>query len=368
MLSAMNSIISKEKALTMEKEAKDLLKKAKGLTAPSLLELRFKPDWEAAAPMLDKAALLYKQLGHIDKALEAYERAAHAQERLGSQWHAAKHYEVIADLSRQQNRPKETAKYFKMAADYYLECGKPTTAGEVLTRGARVLEEPDPEEAVRLYYDALDVYESSEREAYAVDSFRAAASFLLRLERWADAVEVLMRFGALSDKVGARNTQNKSYLGAVVTWLWAGDAEAAWATFQDAMHVESFESSEEAFAADALFEVYRLNDEAAITSLVKSRPIFKQLDSQVARLAVRLPSPGSKIRRMARKLKRLMADPEDEEGEEEEGEGWALGTVKQEGAEHRHRCTKMMILPQTDIHKGKRKKLSDNDDRPGLGS
>jgi hypothetical protein len=46
-----------------EKEAKELLKKAKGLTGPSILELRFKPDWEAAAPLLDKAALLYKVRG-----------------------------------------------------------------------------------------------------------------------------------------------------------------------------------------------------------------------------------------------------------------------------------------------------------------
>ncbi|GIL55863.1 hypothetical protein Vafri_11357, partial [Volvox africanus] len=307
----MNSIISKEKMAAMEKEAKELMKKAKGLTAPSLLELRFKPDWESAAPMLDKAALLYKQLGNIDKALEAYERAAHAQERLGSQWHAAKHYEVIADLSRQQNQPKATAKYYKMAGDYFMESGKPTAAGEVLARGARVLEEVDPEEAERLYYDSLDVYESSEQGPYAVDAFRSAISFLLRRERWADAVGVLMRFGALSDKMGANNTQNKSYLGAVVTWLWAGDAEAAWSTFQDAMAVDSFASSNEAFAADALFEAYRNRDEEAISALVKSKSIFKQLDHQVARLAVRLPSPGSKVRRMGCKLKRLMSEPEE---------------------------------------------------------
>ncbi|GLC36329.1 hypothetical protein PLESTB_000773500 [Pleodorina starrii] len=331
----LNSIIGKDKAAAMEKEAKELMKKAKGLTAPSLLELRFKPDWEAAAPMLDKAALLYKQVGNIDKALEAYERAALAQERLGSQWHAAKHYEVIADLSRQQNRPKDTAKFYKMAADYYLECGKPTTAGEVLTRGARVLEESDPEEAVRLYYDALDVYESSERESYGVDAFRAAISFLVRLERWADAVEAQMRFGAVSDKVGARNTQNKAYLGAVVTWLWAGDAEAAWSTFQDAMAVESFANSEEAFAADALFEAYRRKDEAAISSLVKSKALYKQLDHHVARLAVRLPAPSSKVRRMGRKLKRLMADTDpaaEEEGEEgEEGEGYGGEEGEEDG-------------------------------------
>ena len=42
-----------------------------------------------------------------------------------------------------------------------------------------------------------------------------------------------------------------------MTWLWAGDAEKAWLTFQDAMGVEAFAHTEEAFAADALFEAYR---------------------------------------------------------------------------------------------------------------
>lgn len=60
--------------------------------------------------------------------MEAYERAAHAQERLGSSWHAAKHYEVIADLVRKDGRPPaDAARYWKLAADAYIECGKPPT-------------------------------------------------------------------------------------------------------------------------------------------------------------------------------------------------------------------------------------------------
>ncbi|KXZ43559.1 SNAPG1 protein [Gonium pectorale] len=319
-------VMNKDKKVEMEKEAKELLKKAKGLAGPSLLELRFKPDWEAAAPLLDRAALLYKQSGCLDKALDAYERAAYAQERLGSSWHAGKHYEVLAELCRTAPEPRlaDSARYYKMAADSYMECGKPTTAGECLTRGARVLEEGCPEEASRLYFDALDVYESSEREAYSADAFRYAAAFLVKAGRWEDAVGVLMRFGAVSDKMGARHSQNKAYLGAVVVWLWAGDAARAWASFQDAMAVEAFAASEEAFAADALFEAYRENDPDAVARVVASKPLFKHLDHAVGRLAARLPNPASRLRRMARKLDKLMAaaagDGEGEEWEEGGGE------------------------------------------------
>lgn len=50
-----------------------------------------------------------------------------AQERMGSQWHAAKHYEMCADLAKKLEKPQDCGRFFKMAADYYMECNKPTT-------------------------------------------------------------------------------------------------------------------------------------------------------------------------------------------------------------------------------------------------
>ena len=41
-------------------EAEKLMKKANKLYAPSLLDMRLKPDWEGAAPLFEKAALSYK--------------------------------------------------------------------------------------------------------------------------------------------------------------------------------------------------------------------------------------------------------------------------------------------------------------------
>lgn len=41
-------------------EAEKLLKQANKLWAPSLLDLRLKPDWEGAAPLYEKAALAFR--------------------------------------------------------------------------------------------------------------------------------------------------------------------------------------------------------------------------------------------------------------------------------------------------------------------
>jgi hypothetical protein len=69
------------------------MKAATKLCQPSLLAMRMTADWEAATPLFEKAALNYKQAKALEKAIEAYERAAQGQERLNSPWHAAKHLE-----------------------------------------------------------------------------------------------------------------------------------------------------------------------------------------------------------------------------------------------------------------------------------
>lgn len=62
--------------------------------------------------------------------------------------------------------------------------------------------------------------------------YRQAISHLIRAKKWGDAVNMLMRFAASCDTAGARSSQCKAYLGAVVVWLYAEDAKQAWLTYQ----------------------------------------------------------------------------------------------------------------------------------------
>jgi hypothetical protein len=61
---------------------------------------------------------------------------------------------------------------------------------------------------------------------------RQAVAQLLKAEKWGDAASMLMRFAVACDGMGARNSQCKAYLGAVVVWLAAGRATEAWNTYQ----------------------------------------------------------------------------------------------------------------------------------------
>ena len=53
-------------------------------------------------------------------------------------------------------------------------------------------------------------------------------------------------------------------------------------TPQDALNVDAFSSSDEAFAADALFLAYKSGQEDSVRKLIKDKSIFKNLDNQVS--------------------------------------------------------------------------------------
>jgi len=106
----------------------------------------------------------------------------------------------------------------------------------------------------------------------AGDVFRQAVACLVRNGRYGDAAALLMRFGTTCDAVNARSSQCKAYLGAVVCWLYAQDAAEAWRVFQDAMGVDAFSNSDEAFAADALFLAYGECSADKVKSVVQVRP------------------------------------------------------------------------------------------------
>lgn len=71
-----------------------------------------------------------QQIKNLPKALEAYEQSALAQERLGSLWHAGRHYEACAEMCRQyEDKVTRAVTYYQRAADCYSTAGK-AAAGE----------------------------------------------------------------------------------------------------------------------------------------------------------------------------------------------------------------------------------------------
>ena len=71
--------------------------------------------------------------------------AAKCSQRQDSPWHAAKHLEKAAEASKETQDWSLTIEYLKQAALAYREAGRPQSAAETLAKGARMLEERNPE-------------------------------------------------------------------------------------------------------------------------------------------------------------------------------------------------------------------------------
>jgi len=230
-----------------------------------------------------------QQSNDLEASKDCWERAATGHLAQKSPWHAAKSMEKAGEAARDMRQWADTRSCFQSSAELYLEEGRPGSAAEAVVKGAKALEEPDPAAATELYLQAIGWLEDSEKDVTAGETFRMAIAHLVRSQRWAEAASVSLRYASSCDRAGARHSLCKAYLGAVVIWLFAADASQAWLTYQDALAVSEFSSSDEAFAAEALFEAYKSADAEAVAAAVKSHSAFSHLDNCNARLARRLP-------------------------------------------------------------------------------
>eukprot|EP00249_Psilotum_nudum_P016350 c25778_g1_i1 orf=133-1035(+) len=270
------------------KQAEKLLKKANKLTKLSFT--RWSADWSAATPLYEQAALEFKLSKVVDKAKEAYERAAAGQERLSSPWQAAKHFEAAGALAKELDQWDEVADFFKRAFELYTECGKPQPAADALARGARALEDAKPEVALQMYIDSFSTLEDDGREQMAFDTYRAAMGLNLKLERYIDAATVLLRWGLAADKCKAIQSQCKAYLSAIIVYLYAHDFVQAEQCYNDCSEVGAFLSSEHSACAEKLLRACREGDIVELKHIVESNGVIPHLDHMIVRLARQIPT------------------------------------------------------------------------------
>lgn len=244
-----------------------------------------------------------QQGGDLQEAHYCFQKAAVGHQALRSPWFAAKASERAGESARDAGKFREALPSFDKAIEWYLEDGKPEAAAEAASKAAKTMEETDPKLASKYYEQALGLIEESGKDALHADIYRQAIAHSIRSERWIEGVALLLRFASSCDKCGAQMSQRKSYLGAIVVCFAAENARAAWETYQDALAVSDFASSDEAFAAEALFESFEKGDSEAIKECIKSKHCFSTLEPILARLARKLPKGG--VSALAEEIHRL---------------------------------------------------------------
>lgn len=110
----------------------------------------------------------------------------------------------------------------------------------------------------------------------------------VKSKKWVDAVTIELKFAVSSYSGNAMSTMSKSYLSAVVVYLYSENGKLAWQTYQDALDVPEFASSDQAFAAEDVISAYRSKSKEAIESAISRHACFKFLDNCIARLVKNL--------------------------------------------------------------------------------
>ncbi|XP_024356426.1 uncharacterized protein [Physcomitrium patens] len=148
-------------------------------------------------------------------------------------WTAGKHMESAGQLAKELGLIDEAVDSYRRASELFLHCGKVQPSADVLSRGARAVEDERSEIAVRMYLDACAMLEEDGREQMAFDNYRAAVNLYVKLNRFKDAAAVLVRWGQSADKCHATQSQCKAYLSAVIVHLYDEDLKQAQQCYND---------------------------------------------------------------------------------------------------------------------------------------
>ncbi len=285
-------------------------KEASKLSAPAFLGIRLKADWSRATPMWEKAALLFHQAGAPERAAECWISASQGHKAQDSIWHAAKALEKAAELEKE---PGNVYTLYMDCAELYVEADRPQTAAGAASRGACKLSETDVAKSSKLHALAIKWLEESGKEGQSPDIYRQAALHAVRSQLWADAIRVELGLALSAYNARAYSTSCKAYLAAIVIGLYGEDGKTAWSTYQDALAVPEFASSDQAFAAQDLVQAVASGDKSVIEACVTRNPCFGFLDNCIVRLAKKMGATD--VRKTAKGLPPILpsqAGPDDD--------------------------------------------------------
>lgn len=246
--------------------------------------LKWHPDYEQASHSFDKAALCYRTAKAYDKAKDAYSCAADSYYRSHAIFHSAKALEQAANICREMKELEEAADFLERASAKYHESGHGDTAGQVLTKAAKLVETVNPVLSARFYLLTSELHEVEDKFREAGNSVRAAANMYARARDFDQLLETLQRLKTLYWQVNLHRRLCEVVSIEVLAHLHNDDGIAATETLSSAGSIPGFGDSDEAPLLERLVDACRDRDEDAIT-LCCDNALFRSMDNEIAKLA-----------------------------------------------------------------------------------
>jgi len=234
--------------------------------------------------MFEKATHLYKGAKAHEKAKNAFERAAEAQQHCNMPYTAAKHLEAAGGMAKELKQPGEAAGLYQRASLCYRENGNPEKAADTLVKAAKVIETSDADKAIQLIEEAVDIYESEDKEHFAGSTFKYAITLMLQNNRYEQTIEAFKKHSRMYEKLGHTHEIHKAYLSIVIIHLRLDDYVAADKAYQEFLSQHGFASTKESAAAATLLDAFERHSPEDLEHAITNQ-LFSFLDNGVARLA-----------------------------------------------------------------------------------
>jgi len=266
-------------------EGDALMKEADKLTTKTIM--RWKPDWDGACGIYEKAGNSYKNAKAHEKAKEAFKKAATAFINIGISFSAAKNTELAASMAQANKSMEEAADLYEQASKLYRENSNPEKAAENLLKAAKIFEDKDAERAMQLAKEACEIYVDDEKEHMASGTFKYAMQLALRTKNLESALELVKKQQAIHEKLNQGHDVNKMFLSNIIINLYIDDYVAADRTYQEAALYPGFAGGPEAKVSTDLLDAYEKRSSESLTKALSSQTITF-LDNEMAKLAKNL--------------------------------------------------------------------------------
>lgn len=256
-------------------------------------------DLDGAASAYERAATLFRVARAYPQAIEAYMKAADAQQALESAAAAARLLESAAVLAKDNLKAEaNAAALYERASELHLGVLSLDRAAAALCKAARTIEGSDTPRACALMLRACSLFDDGEEEAqlrHSADTFGAAVALLLRAGCRSETAALLRRQVLVYARLRRTHDVARSELSAVIINLAAGEYEQASIGCTKAeARPDGFAGTDEADLARRLLAAFAAQDADGLAAAV-SDGTLAAVDNTVALLARDLTLASARV-------------------------------------------------------------------------
>lgn len=249
--------------------------------------LKWQPDYEIACDEYQQAATCYRNARLYNECRACLMKAADCHLQTRSLFHAAKCFEQVILMMREQGVLGEIEAMAHRACKLYQQQGSPEAGATALDKAAKIVEPTLPEHALNLYRHAVEVTQLEDHARQAGEYQSKVSRILVRLRRFDEAAEALRHEIGIAVQTESAGVIGRLTVALVLVQLAREDSVAGEKVFRE---FGGYCDVNEVMTLETLLQAYDEEDADAAKRALKS-PFIMHMDVEYARLARDLKLP-----------------------------------------------------------------------------